>query len=88
MNTLNSKQLMLIQNALDFKMRVEIRKPDTNYKEVSAMARLTHLIDEERRRLWHNENFGPYEDIANSMPGECFNYEDDRRSFTSDDIPF
>ena len=45
-------------------------------------------IDTKRRKMWHKEKFGAYEEIADETLKLMSGYQEQKQEFASDDIPF
>jgi len=71
---LTSEELDMVQTVLTKKMVKELKKPMTDFDLVAKLSLVTGKIDEERRKVFHDEKFGVYEKIA--------------EEFVPDDIPF
>jgi hypothetical protein len=71
---LTSEELDMIQAILTKKMIKELKKPMTDFDLVAKLSLVTGKIDEERRKVWNDEKFGAYENLA--------------KEFSPDDIPF
>jgi hypothetical protein len=77
-----STELKIIQEYLTKKLLIAVKQYE--FKTVAELAKELDIIDRKRRKAWHKEKFGVYEDIANDtlriMKGE--------KTFEADDIPF
>jgi hypothetical protein len=71
---LTSEELDMVQTVLTKKMVKELKKSMTDFDLVAKLSLVTGKIDEERRKVFHDEKFGVYEKIA--------------EQFAPDDIPF
>jgi len=78
---MNSEQLQKTQKALEELVKLEIDDPMTDYAEVTRMMKVIKMIDSKRRAKWHDEKFGPYEEMVDEVIDNTLN-------FTADDIPF
>lgn len=76
---LTSTDLKRIQDTLDSKIRKQLKKPDCDYGMISVFSELAGKVETLRRKAWHEEKFGIYEQMAEEII---------EQQFAADDIPF
>ncbi len=80
---MNSKELQAIQTYLTKKLGAAVKSYD--FDTVEALAKEIKVIDRKRRKAWHKEKFGAYEDMADNVLAM---FSDQSETFTSEDFPF
>lgn len=81
---LTSKNLQVIQDILLSHVQTLLVEPDCDFAEVSKICKVIDKIDSNRRKAWHKEKFGVYEEIADDMFGRI----EKANEIDPDDIPF
>ncbi len=68
-----TEELQIVQDYLTGRIIEEI-KDKFDFDQARLLLGILESVDTDRRKAWHDEKFGPYEDIVNE--------------FSVDDIPF
>ena len=75
---LTSKQLQTVQESLVKDIKRQLSKSMIDFDMIREMTNTLEAVDNLRRKTWHSETFGVYEEIVDEVMEE----------FDSDDIPF
>ena len=84
---MNSNELMSAQEIIENIICELIKSPIKNWALIRQYQSALKDIDIRRRKLWHDEKFGVYEQIADEVLNNNYSIESDT-DFTMDDIPF
>ena len=84
---MNSDDLMTTQKIIENLICELIKEPMKNWALIKQYQSVLKDIDSRRRKMWHDEKFGIYEQIADEALNNNYSIESDT-DFTMDDIPF
>lgn len=89
---MKSNDLQLIQDLIRKTIVAGIKKPMVDFEKLQGLLHLMEVVDDARRKAWHDEKFGPYEAMADQVfyPRETIeeNAEKEIRNFSDNDIDF